>query len=293
MTVLLRHIPAVLALLLLVSAARPVAAQPAGQTPAELEGVGVDEHLGTQLPLDLTFHDADGRTVRLGDYFDGTRPVLLNMVYHECPMLCSLLLDATAAALRQMDADMGWRPGEQFDVVTVSFDPDETPAMAAARKAHYREALPTPAAADAGWHFLTGDAQAIETLTEALGFRYRYLPDEDEYAHPAVLAFAGGTGTITRYLYGLEYPPRTVRTALVEASEGKVGTTIDRVILYCFQYDPDANSYVPIASNMMKLGGLLTLVVLGLGLFILWRREGRRSRAMEVPHGARLGEAGG
>lgn len=249
-------------------AASSVQAQPSGQTPGRLQGVGVEERLGELLPRDIPFRDADGRAVVLGDYLDGERPVLLNLVYHNCPMLCNLVLDGLYQTLRGME----WVPGSEFDVVTVSFAADETPAMARRQKDKYIEALGKPAAA-AGWHFLTGSQAAIDRLTGAIGFEYRWDDYQQQYAHPAMLLFVSGEGMISRYLYGLEYAPRDVRTALVEASNGKVGSALDRVILYCFQYDADANSYVPVALNMMKLGGMLTLLVLGLVLFIFWRRE--------------------
>lgn len=236
-----------------------------------LARAGLEERLGETIPGDVTFYDEDGRPVELGRYFDGETPVLLTMVYHNCPMLCNLVLDGLNEAFRQME----WVPGQEFEVVTVSFAADETPDLAARQKAKYIEALGKPQAAE-GWHFLTGDAASIQTLADAVGFQYNWVEEQQTYAHPATLMFLSGEGKLTRYLHGLEYAPREVRTALVEASAGTVGTVLDQAFLYCFQYDPTVNSYVPHAANLMKVGGVLTVVVLGIMLFIFWRRERHR-----------------
>ncbi len=249
----------------------PAAAQRTGQTPPGLDGVGLDERLGEALPLDAVFRDEAGQPTPLGAFFDGERPVLLNLVYHDCPMLCNLVLDRLTTTLGEMD----WTPGGAFEVLTVSFNAIETPELARQQKARYLEVLGKPEAA-AGWHFLTGEDAAIGRLTDAVGFRYRWIEAQQQFAHPATLIFLSGHGKITRYLYGLEYPPRDVRAALVEASEGTVGTTADKIFLYCFQYDPQANSYVPHAVNLMKGGGVLTLLALGTMLLYFWRREGRK-----------------
>ena len=250
--------------------------QPSGEMPAVFDSVGVTEQLGTNIPQDLAFRDASGAAVQLGDYLDGERPVLLNLVYHDCPMLCNLVLDGMTNMLREL----AWTPGGKFEIVTVSFSPREGPELAARQKAHYLDVLGKPGAA-AGWHFLTGSEEAIQALAAAIGFRYRWIEEQQQFAHPAALIFLSGDGKITRYLYGLEYKAADVRIALTEASEGKVGSAIDQAILYCFQYDPQANSYVLHAVNFMKLGGLLTMVVLGGMLVIFWRRE--RQRQKEAP----------
>lgn len=256
-------------------------AQVSGQSPAILEGVGVEEHLGEPIPLDLVFQDETGREVQLGEYFDGTRPVILTMTYHDCPMLCNLILDAFSTTLR----GFAWTPGDEFEIVSVSFAPDETPEIAARQKRRYITEVGKEEAA-AGWHFLTGDEASIQQLADAIGFQYKWVEEQQDYAHPAVLTFLSGEGMISRYLFGLEYPQRHIRNALVEASEGKVGTTLDQVILYCFQFDPNANSYVLHAVNVMKLGGLLTVIVLGLFLFAFWRREQREVERASRPHDA-------
>lgn len=251
----------------------PAQAQRSGQHLAIFEGVGIEEKLGEWIPLDLTFRDEAGQPVALRTFFDGRRPVLLTLVYHDCPMLCNLVLDGLARSLRQMS----WTPGEQFEVLAVSFNHRETPELARRKKAHYVDMLGRPDAA-AGLHFLTGDSTTIRALTDAVGFSFRWVPEKQQFAHPAVLIFLSGEGKISRYLYGLEHDPGDVRKALVEASEGKVGTVVDQVLLYCFQYDPSENSYVANAYNIMRLGGAVTVVLLGITLFLFWRRERRRQQ---------------
>lgn len=248
-------------------------AQPTGQTPAVFEGVGIEEHLGEAVPRDLVFRDAEGQAVTLGDYLDGERPVLLTLVYHNCPMLCNLVLDGLTETLSSME----WTPGQEFELLTVSFNAIETPELAKKQKGRYVAELDRPDAA-AGWHFLTGDSTAIAALTQAVGFQYKWVEAQQEFAHATALIFLSPDGIVTRYLYGFQFPPRDVRTALVEASAGTIGTTLDRLILYCFQYDPHANSYVPYAANLMKLGGGLTVLALVVMLGIFWRRERRRQR---------------
>ena len=249
-------------------------AQPTAPVP---EGVGVDERLGERIALDAVFLDENGAEVRISDLVDGETPVILNFVYHECPMLCSLLLDGFTETLQEM----AFTPGDEFDVITVSFSASETPDLAARQKERYLASLDAPAAAE-GWHFLTGTEEEIDRLAESAGFRFRWVGSQDQFAHPAALIFLAPDGTITRYLHGMTFEASDVRRAVVEASDGSVGSAVDRVLLYCFQYDPGANSYVLHATNLMKLGGLLTLLVLGTGLFLFWRRErGRQHSAPE------------
>jgi protein SCO1 len=252
-------------------------AQLSGQTLAVFEDVGVNERLGEYIPLDLVFRNEAGEQVLLGDYFDGTRPVVITMTYHDCPMLCNLILDGFNRTLR----DFAWTPGEEFDVISVSFSENDTPELAANAKRRYITELGRPEAGD-GWHFLTGEKESIDALAAAIGFQFKWIESAQDYAHPSVLVFAGGTGHISRYLYGIEFPQRTFRTALVEASEGQIGTTLDRVILFCFQYDSQANSYVVHAMNLMKAGGLLTVLIIGLFLAVFWRRE---RRALDESYG--------
>ena len=260
-------------LLALSMAATPVLAQRSGQPlPRGYGDAGLDEQLGETVPTDVTLYDEEGEEVTLASYLQGGRPVILNFVYYDCPMLCNILLDGFTGALEGME----WTPGGEFEVVTVSFATGETPEMAARAKRSYLKKLGRPEAAD-GWHFLTGDEAEVERLTQAAGFSFAWNEDLQQYAHPAALVFLSPEAKITRYLYGLTFPPGDVRKALVEASDGTVGTTVDRLLLYCLQYDPNANSYVLHAQNAMRLAGLVTVLVLGAGLFLLWRRERHRT----------------
>ncbi len=259
-----------LATLLSVAGSVPAVAQMDDRLTGEIEGAGVVEHLGEYLPLGLEFKDATGGSVVIGDYFGGTRPVLLSFAYHECPMLCSIVLDGLAKTLRKMD----WVAGAEFDVVTVSIAANETPDLAARQKEKFVAQVGKEGTA-AGWHFLTGSEENINQLATAAGFQFKWIERAEQFVHPAVLIFAGPDGKITRYLYGIEYPPRDVRTALVEASEGKVGTSLDRLILFCYQYDATVSGYVLQASKLMRLGGFLMIGAL-IALFIGLRRRDRK-----------------
>lgn len=243
-------------------------AQPSGQMRPEFEGVGIDEQLGASIPLDLTFRNADGEAVSLEQYFDGERPVMLTLNYYDCPMLCPMVLDAYTRTLKGID----WAPGAQFEAVTVSIDPTETPEMARRQKQGYLAALDKPEAGD-GWHFLTGDEASIDALAAAVGFNYREIEDKDEYAHPTAVVFLSGAGKVTRYIYGMDIPRDDVRQALVEASDGKVGNVMDQIALYCYQFDPDANSYTADAFALMRIGSILVLLILAGALVYFWRRE--------------------
>ncbi|MEM6646001.1 MAG: SCO family protein [Bacteroidota bacterium] len=258
------------ALLLFFMVARPALAQPEYRPPAFLDDIGVDEKLGDTLPLDLVFQNEAGEDVKLGDYFDGERPVMLQFVYLTCTTMCNLHLQEVTRTLSEME----WVPGGEFDVLTISFDPAEDAQIAAAQKQAYVNRLGKPEAA-AGWHFLTGSEASIQALTEATGFKFVWLPEVEEFAHAASLIFMSGEGMISRYIHGMLMPPRDVRFALLEASEGKIGTTVDQILLFCYQYDPLANSYVIHATNLMKMAGLLTVLVLGGILLVFWRRERR------------------
>ena len=249
---------------------RVSAAQPTGEIPSVFDQVGITEKLGEKVPLGLLFANEAGEQVALSSYFDGKRPIMLNLVYHECPMLCSLLLTELTKTLQLME----WQPGGQYDIVTVSFSATEDDSVAARAKAKYIGQLGRPEAA-AGWHFLTGTPESIQALAASVGFRFRWVESTREFAHPAALMFLGPDGTITRYIHGMGYEPDDVRKALVEASEGRIGTTMDQIILYCYKYDADANSYVLHAQNLMKLGGFVMLLLLGTLLTLFWRRERR------------------
>ncbi len=243
-------------------------AQRSGQTPEELEGVGLERKHGASVPSDLVFRNEQGEEVTLGRYLDGETPVVLNLMYHNCPMLCGLMLDGLTASL----SSLSWTPGEKFRVLTVSFNHRETPEIARDRKDTYLRELDR-AGAEEGWHFLTGNKTSIQGLTEAVGFNFKWIANEKEYAHPTALVFLSGEGTVTRYIYGMEIPRGDMRKALVEASNGAVGSPVDKVAMYCFQFDPEENTYSADAFNIMKLGSGLMALVLGVGLFLLWRRE--------------------
>jgi protein SCO1/2 len=262
--------------LLLGPSADPAWGQRSSQPRAELDGVGVEPRLGASVPADLAFRDDTGRAVELAQYLDGSTPVILNLVYHSCPMLCGLMLDGFTASLRALD----WTPGQEFRVLTVSFNPREGPAVARERKAAYTRRLDRSGAAE-GWHFLTGEEAAIRALTAAVGVRVRWVPEKQEYAHPTTLIFLSGTGTVTRYIHGIEVPGGDLRKALVEASGGAVGTVIDRAVMYCFQFDPTQNTYTANAFNLMKIGGAFTVLLLGGALFVFWRREHEALEAQE------------
>ena len=254
-------------------AAAPVMAQLAEQLPPQLEEVGIEEHLEAEVPMDLEFRDEYGAVVTLGDYFDGTKPVILTLNYYKCPMLCGLQLNGLLDGLKDLD----WTPGQEFELVTVSINPLETPALATEKKQNYIKRYERPSAAK-GWHFLTGREPEIRQLASTLGFGYTYDRETGEYAHAAAIFLATPDGRVARYLYGIEYPEKRLRLALLEASAGEIGTTIDQLILYCFHYDPSSRRYAPVAMNIMRLGGGVTVLVLGLSLGGYWLREARRRK---------------
>jgi protein SCO1 len=257
---------AVIATLLAASASRALA-QPAPEKPEVLRDVGYDQRLGDSVPLDVTFRDEAGRPVTLRSLFRG-RAVVLSLVYYECPMLCTLTLNGLGSALSVLTFDVG----KDFDVVTVSFEPKETAALAAAKKKAYLARYRRPGAEE-GWHFLTGDAPAIAALTSAVGFRYAWDTETRQYAHPAGVVVLTPDGRIARYMYGVEYAPRDLRLALVEASQRRIGNPVDTVLLYCYRYDPTRGRYAASVLRLVRLGGVVT--VLGLAAFVLisLRRE--------------------
>lgn len=240
--------------------------------PQVLNEVGIDEHLGAQIPLDLQFRDENGNEVALASLFPGDRPAVLSLNYSDCPMLCTLVLNGLIDGLEQLS----WTPGQQFEVISVSIDPLETPQRARLTKQRYLRDYGRPETAG-GWHFLTGTQKNITRLAEAVGFRYKYVEKDKQYAHAAVIMVCTPQGRMSRYLYGVQFPEQTLRLSLVEAGEGKVGSTLDKVLLYCFHYDAEAGRYGPVARNLMKLGAGMTCVVVLLALVPYWLR--RRSHA--------------
>jgi len=240
---------------------------PANVRPPYLQNVGIDQHLDAQVPGDLSFVDDTGRPVKLGDYF-GKKPLILNLVYYNCPMLCGEVLAGLAGSMKLIKFDVG----NEFEVVTVSFNPQETPQLAAEKKRDYLKRYGRPAAA-AGWHFLTGPADSINALTKAVGFQYQYDAAKNQYAHATAIMVLTPQGRISRYFYGVDFPPKDLRMGLVEASQGKIGNAVDQVLLYCYHYDPATGKYGAIVSNMLKLGGALTILFVGALILILLRLE--------------------
>jgi protein SCO1/2 len=256
---------------------RGILSPPANVRPPYLQNVGIEQRLDAQVPPDLSFIDDAGRSVKLADYF-GKKPLILNLVYYNCTMLCGEVLAGLTGAMKLVKFDVG----NQFDVVTVSFDPRETPAQAAAKKADYVKRYGRPGAA-AGWHFLTGSADSINALTKAVGFQYQYDAARNQYAHATAIMVLTPQGRISRYFYGVDFPPKDLRMGLVEASQGKIGNPIDQVLLYCYHYDPATGKYGAVVSNMLKVGGGITILLLGGLLLILFRLE-RMARRRSWDH---------
>ena len=234
----------------------------------ELQKIDIVEHLGEQVPLDLTFTNDAGEVVKLDDYFHQGKPVILTLAYYNCPMLCTVVLNGLSDGIRGLDLS----PEKDFTVLTVSINPLETPELASAKRSRYMQNLGDKGMND-GWRFFVGQANQSQKLADAVGFKFYYDEDTKEYAHAAGAFVLTEDGVISRYLYGLEFKERDLKLALLEASQGKIGSTLDRLILYCFHYDPSAKGYVVMAGNVMKLGGLATLIILTIFLSILWARE--------------------
>ncbi len=258
---------------------------PDGQSlPANLVDVGIEEHLGEQVPLDTPFRDETGKDVTLGDYFKPGKPVLFNFAYYQCPMLCNLVLSGMLEGMKKID----WSPGKEYQVVTLSIDSREGPDLAAAKKATHIEALGRPDAA-AGWHFLTGKEEDIRKVAKAIGFKYQYIKSTNEFAHAAAVYTISPTGMISRYLYGVEFKRKDLRLALLDASEGKTLSFGDKIELFCYRYDANAKSYVLFARNFMKGSGYVVVAVLGLFMFGLWRKEFKRRDVARRPVAAGTG----
>jgi protein SCO1 len=240
--------------------------------PGVIQQVGFDQMLNAQVPLDLEFRDENDRAVRLSECVNG-KPVVLVLAYFRCPMLCTEVLNGLVRAM----LDLPFDAGKEFNVITVSFDPREKPPLAAAKKKTYLERYGRPGAEE-GWHFLTGEEASIRQLTEAVGFRYTYDPRNDQFAHASGILVLTPSGRVSRYFYDIRYSARDLRLGLVEASEGKVGSPVDKVLLYCFHYDPVEGKYGPVVMNFVRCGGVLTLAGIGTLLTVLWRQERRKAR---------------
>ena len=279
--------------LLALSAAASVAPRPAAAVetgpaaeqnkPAYLRDVGIDQKLGAQLPLDLTFRDESGQPVKLAQYFDGQKkPVILTLVYYSCPQLCTLVLNDLN---RGMNGLSTLSAGDDFQVVTVSIDPSDTSALAADKKATYMASYRRPHA-EQGWHFLTGDQSSIRKLTQAVGFKYKWDPKFQQFVHPSGLVILTPKGAVSRYFFGIDYDLKDLRLSLEEASSNKIGSITDRILLYCFHYDETSGRYTPTITRIVKLGGVLTVAALGFFWFAMYRFEQARYGSDEVAHGA-------
>jgi protein SCO1 len=246
---------------------RGIMAPAANVRPPGLNDVGIEQRLNEQVPANLSFVDESGRPVKLADYF-GKRPIILNLVYYRCPMLCGEVLSGLTSALKPMSLE----PGKDFDVLTVSFDPHETPLDATASKAEYLKRY-RRAGAERGWHFLTGSQASIDALTKAVGFQYHYDSKIGQFAHTTAIMILTPEGRIAQYYYGVEFSPKDLRLALVQASQNKVGNVVDQILLYCYHYDPASGRYSMMVTRVLQLAALATVVFLGGFIFIMVRRE--------------------
>lgn len=269
----LRVLLAAAIVLAVVSPASAWAHDPDDQSHNPLGDVDFEQRLNAQVPLEITFRNEDGRAVQLADYFDGDRPVILVLGYFECPNLCSMVRRGVLDSLQKISLTVG----KDFDVLAVSIDPEETPDVAAETKQQYVQAYAREGAAD-GWHFLTGGHGQIDRLAEAVGFRYAYDPAQGQYAHASGIVLLTPTGTVARYFYGLEYEPKNLRLGLIEAAENTIGSPIDRVLLFCYHYDPMTGTYSLLITRVLQLAGTATVLVLG-GFLVVMLRQERSSEA--------------
>lgn len=241
---------------------------PANQRPPGLEFVGIEQHLNAEVPGNLEFRDELGNPVKFGDYFGHGRPVILNLGYYTCPMLCSELLEGLVGSMKALTLQLG----QDFDVVTVSFNPSETTEMAAEKKRDIMKRYGRANAAN-GWHFLTGQPDQIKALTDAVGFQYQFDPKTGQYAHATAIVLLTPDRHIAEYFYGVEFSPRDLRLGLVQAGQGKIGNITDSVLLYCYHYDPRSGKYGAVISNVLKIGGLATMLILGAFVFVMYRAD--------------------
>jgi protein SCO1 len=255
--------------------------------PGQLQGVDMDYHLGAQVSENLVFTDSTGKRVRLGDYFDGERPVILQLGYYKCPMLCGMVIQGMRETVKEMD----FTPGDEYQLISISIDPAEQPSLAKMKKQTFMTDLGKDGAED-GWHFLVGESHMIQKLADEVGFGFKWMRAQQQFAHPAVIMILSPDGTITRYLSGVKYDPKTVRLSLVEASEGKVGSLVDQFLLTCLHYDPSLGTYSATAMGIMRAAGAVTIVLMlmVIGGF-LWRDHRRRNarKAHTAAHPAAQG----
>ncbi len=255
---------------------------PASMRPPGLKNVGIQQNLNGQIPPDLVFRDETGKTVHLGDYF-GRKPMILSLVYYRCPMLCGEVLSGLSSALKVLKFNVG----DEFNVLTVSFDPKDTSEIGAAKKAEYIERYGRPSAAQ-GWHFLTGPQTSIDALTKAAGFQYQYDPKTEQFAHSTAIMILTPEGKIAQYYYGVEYAPKDLRLGLIQASENKIGTLTDQILLYCYHYDPTTGKYGAMISRILQLSAMATVLILGLFMTLLFRHGSdaeHRAASRVINHG--------
>ena len=241
---------------------------PANQRLPGLEFVGIEQHLNAEIPGDLAFRDELGNPVKLGDYFGKGRPVILNLGYYQCPMLCGEVLQGLTGSLRVLTFELG----KDFDVVTVSFDPHETPDMAATKKRDIMRRYGRPGA-EKGWHFLTGPAESINALTKSVGFQFQWNEKTAQYAHATTIVVLTPDRRVAQYFYGVEFPPKDLRLGLVQASHNQIGSITDQMLLYCYHYDPRTGKYGAIVSRIMSIAGAATILILGTFVFVLYRAD--------------------
>lgn len=244
--------------------------------PEGLKNVGLDQKLNSQVPMDLEFSDSTGRSVLLGDLFN-ERPVILTLVYYECPMLCTMVLNGTLKAIRTLEFTVG----EDFDIVTVSIDPGETPGLAAEKKAQYLDSYRRESGSR-GWYFLTGEEDQIRQLADSVGFRYEYNEETDQFAHASGIMVLTPQGRVARYFYGIDYSPRDLRLGLVEAASEKIASPVDQLLLFCYHYDPSTGKYSLAIFNLLRVAGVLTLIGIGWLIFYLVRKERREGAVAQT-----------
>jgi protein SCO1 len=258
----------ILALFLAAALGLPTTQTRAQGPPADLiDAARFDQKLDAQIPLDLAFRDEEGRGVVLGSYF-GSRPVILVLAYYECPMLCTLVLNGLTRSIQELYFQLG----QQYEIVTVSIDPRETPGLAAEKKAAYLAEYGRPGG-ESGWHFLTGRQPEIDRLADAIGFRFRYDQDHDQYAHPAGVVLATPQGRVSHYFFGIEFNPADLRLGLVESSQNQIGSLVDQLYLLCYEYDPETGTYALMVQNVLQIAGVGTVLILGGAILMMVRRE--------------------
>jgi protein SCO1 len=240
--------------------------------PPDLSGIGIEQRLNAQIPLDMTFRDESGASVQLRSFF-GSKPVVLAPVYYSCPMLCSQILSGVVAGLRPLSL----KPGRDFDVVAISFDPADTPAEAMLKRTQYSHSYSSRAGVN-GWHFLVGSQAAITPVMQAIGFHYRWDPVHKMFIHASGVMIATPEGRVARYLYGVEYEPKDLKLSLVEASHNRIGSAVDQILLFCYHYDPKTGKYGAVVLGSLKIGAIFLLIAMSVGLFFLWRRDLRKYR---------------